>query len=128
MTIAYVPLDSVAVAMEANTVAAQLAEAGATVIRNGSRGLAWLEPLIEVQDEKDRVAYGPVTPETVAELISDGVLHHQLIRHPLYIGSIENHDFLRSQHRLVFDRVGYDSPVDFPDPTDTLNALSLIHI
>ena len=95
MTIAYVPLDSVAVAMEANTVAAQLAEAGATVIRNGSRGLAWLEPLIEVQDEKDRVAYGPVTPETVAELISDGVLHHQLIRHPLYIGSIENHDFLR---------------------------------
>ena len=125
MTIAYVPLDSVAVAMEANTVAAQLAEAGATVIRNGSRGLAWLEPLIEVQDEKDRVAYGPVTPETVAELISDGVLHHQLIRHPLYIGSIENHDFLRSQHRLVFDRVGYDSPVDFPDPTDTLNALAM---
>ncbi len=125
MTIAYVPLDSVAVAMEANAVAAQLTAAGANVVRNGSHGLAWLEPLIEVQDGKDRVAYGPTTPETVAELISEGVLHRQLTHHPLYRGPIKKHDFLRSQHRLVFDRVGYASPVDFPDLTDVLNALAM---
>ena len=58
MTTAYVPLDSVAVAMDADAIAEQLMRAGVTVVRNGSRGLAWLEPLIEVENNNERIAYG----------------------------------------------------------------------
>ena len=74
MTTVYVPLDTVAGALDANVVADQLSQAGATVIRNGSHGLAWLEPLIEVEHSDERVAYGPMTPTTVTGLIADGVL------------------------------------------------------
>ena len=56
MTTVYVPLDSVAVAMDANAVAEQLTKAGAVVIRNGSHGLAWLEPLVEVENGRERIA------------------------------------------------------------------------
>ena len=124
MTTAYVPLDSVAVAMDADAIAEQLMQAGVTVVRNGSRGLAWLEPLIEVEYDNERIAYGPISTDTVADLITDGVLHHQVTRHPLCRGPIDNHDFLKSQHRLVFDRIGHDSPLGIPDLTDVLQALA----
>ena len=124
MTTAYVPLDSVAVAMDADAIAEQLMRAGVTVVRNGSHGLAWLEPLIEVENDNERIAYGPVSPDTVAGLITDGVLHHHVTRHPLCRGPIDNHDFLKSQHRLVFDRIGHDSPLGIPDLTDVLQALA----
>jgi formate dehydrogenase iron-sulfur subunit len=124
MTTAYVPLDSVAVAMDADAIAEQLMQAGVTVVRNGSRGLAWLEPLIEVENDNERIAYGPISTDTVADLITDGVLHHQVTRHPLCRGPIDNHDFLKSQHRLVFDRIGHDSPLGIPDLTDVLQALA----
>ncbi|MED5554945.1 MAG: NADH-ubiquinone oxidoreductase-F iron-sulfur binding region domain-containing protein [Pseudomonadota bacterium] len=125
MTTVYVPLDSVAVAMDANAVAEQLTKAGAAVIRNGSRGLAWLEPLIEVENGGERIAYGPVSPTTVADLITNGFLHHQLIEHPLCRGPIGSHDFLQSQTRLVFDRIGHDSPLGVPDLADVLRALAI---
>ncbi|MEE3133883.1 MAG: formate dehydrogenase, partial [Pseudomonadota bacterium] len=121
----YVPLDSVAVAMDANAVAEQLTKAGAAVIRNGSRGLAWLEPLIEVENGGERIAYGPVSPTTVADLITNGFLHHQLIEHPLCRGPIGSHDFLQSQTRLVFDRIGHDSPLGVSDLADVLRALAI---
>ena len=124
MTTAYVPLDSVAVAMDADAIAEQLMQAGVTVVRNGSRGLAWLEPLIELENDNERIAYGPISTDTVADLITDGVLHHQVTRHPLCRGPIDNHDFLKSQHRLVFDRIGHDSPLGIPDLTDVLQALA----
>ena len=124
MTTAYVPLDSVAVAMDADAIAEQLMRAGVTVVRNGSRGLAWLEPLIEVENDNERIAYGPISTDTVADLITDGVLHHQVTRHLLCRGPIDNHDFLKSQHRLVFDRIGHDSPLGIPDLTDVLQALA----
>ena len=106
MTTVYVPLDSVAVAMDANAVAEQLTKAGAVVIRNGSHGLAWLEPLVEVENGSERIAYGPVSPTTVADLIANGFLHRPLIEHPLCRGPIGSHDFLQTQTRLVFDRIG----------------------
>ena len=125
MTTVYVPLDTVAVALDANVVADQLSQAGATVIRNGSHGLAWLEPLIEVEHSDERVAYGPMTPTTVTGLIADGVLERPLTDHPLCQGPIVNHDFLQSQHRLVFDRIGHDSPLQIPDLADVLKALAM---
>ncbi|MEO8531654.1 MAG: formate dehydrogenase, partial [Deltaproteobacteria bacterium] len=88
----YVPLDSAALAMGADDVVAAIgAEAskrGLTVeiVRNGSRGLLWLEPLVEVETEGGRVAFGPVTPEDVASLFDANFGAHSLA-----LGDIENH-------------------------------------
>ena len=64
----YVPRDASAVALDADGVAAEIGrqarERGVAVriVRNGSRGLSWLEPLVEVASPEGRVAYGPVGP------------------------------------------------------------------
>ena len=74
MTTVYVPRDSSARSVGADQVAAAIeleaARRGATVevVRNGSRGMLWLEPLIEVVTAQGRVAYGPVTTSDVADL------------------------------------------------------------
>ena len=36
------------------------------IVRNGSRGLFWLEPLVEVETPRAAIAYGPVGAEDVA--------------------------------------------------------------
>lgn len=85
MTTVFVPRDSAARSVGADEVAASLASLlpGATVIRNGSRGMLWLEPLVELQTQVGRVAYGPVTeddvPSLAAALMGDG-------SHPLNLG------------------------------------------
>ena len=62
----FVPRDSTAVALGANEVAnAIVAEAKARgvaiqLVRNGSRGMFWLEPMVEVETVAGRLAYGPV--------------------------------------------------------------------
>ncbi|MEI2713202.1 MAG: hypothetical protein V9G04_07850 [Nocardioides sp.] len=57
MTTVWVPLDAAAVSVGADDVADAFAAAGASVKRNGTRGLLWLEPLVEVEREDGRVAY-----------------------------------------------------------------------
>jgi formate dehydrogenase iron-sulfur subunit len=77
----YVPRDASALSLGADAVARALAaEARARhidlrVIRNGSRGLFFLEPLVEVVLPQGRLAYGPVTPEDVAGLFDANFLH-----------------------------------------------------
>ncbi|KAG1219227.1 hypothetical protein G6F68_021449 [Rhizopus microsporus] len=72
--IIYVPRDAAALAMDADVVARDIeriaAERGLSVqvVRNGSRGLLWLEPLVEIATPDGRVAYGPVAPEDVPAL------------------------------------------------------------
>ncbi|MHB1475562.1 MAG: formate dehydrogenase, partial [Dermatophilaceae bacterium] len=72
MTTVYVPRDSSARSVGADQVAAAIeleaARVGAAVevVRNGSRGMMWLEPLVEVVTAQGRVAYGPVAPDDVA--------------------------------------------------------------
>ncbi len=76
----FVPLDAGAVAVGADQVAAAIERiaaerrAGVDIVRNGSRGLYWLEPLVEVETAAGRVAYGPVAPEDVAHLFDAGFL------------------------------------------------------
>ena len=73
----FVPRDSAALAVGADEVAQALqAAAGDAIelVRNGSRGLFWLEPLVEVQTAAGRVAYGPVSPEDVPGLLAAGLL------------------------------------------------------
>ena len=71
----YVPGDSSAVAVGADEVAAALADyVGVSVVRTGSRGMLWLEPLVEVDTPAGRVGYPNVTPGVVAGLIHEGLL------------------------------------------------------
>ncbi len=77
----YVPRDTSAVSLGADQVARAIAAEGILrgaaieLIRNGSRGLYWLEPMVEVVTERGRVAYGPVTSRDVAGLFENDFLH-----------------------------------------------------
>ena len=81
--------------------------------RNGSRGLYWLEPLVEVECAAGRIAYGPVSERDVPGLIEKGLLRGEA--HPLRLGPIEAHPWFASQQRLTFARVGRMDPLDLND-------------
>jgi formate dehydrogenase iron-sulfur subunit len=70
VTRVYVPGDSAALAVGAEAVARAFAAAGCDVIRTGSRGLAWLEPLVELETPEGRRAFGPATPADVAAILA----------------------------------------------------------
>ena len=82
----FVPCDMAALSVGADAVARAIAEQVAarrldvTVVRNGSRGMFWLEPLVEVETAKGRVAYGPVTADAVAGLFDAGFLEGKTAR------------------------------------------------
>lgn len=115
----YVPRDAAALSVGADEVAAAIvAEAEARhlpvhVVRNGSRGMLWLEPLVEVATETGRVAYGPVAPEQVAELFDAGFL--QGGAHPLGQGPTEEIFYFKHQQRLTFARCGLTDPLSVED-------------
>ncbi len=111
----YLPRDAAARSMGADRVARAIDETvharklDLQLVRTGSRGLLWLEPLLEVETPRGRVGYGPVTIESVASLLTDVVLKGGA--HPLCIGLIEQHPYLASQQRLTFARVGVIDPL-----------------
>ncbi|MEQ4299869.1 NADH-quinone oxidoreductase subunit NuoF [Plantactinospora sp. B6F1] len=117
----YVPRDSAAVSVGADLVAAEIeraaAEAGRVVrvVRNGSHGMLWLEPLVEVVTERGRIGYGPVEPEAVADLVDAGLLDGA--DHELCQGVVAELPWLRDQTRLCFARVGVTDPLS---PSDYL--------
>jgi formate dehydrogenase iron-sulfur subunit len=112
----WVPRDAGSLALGAEAVVRKLQEqaqaAGekVTVRRNGSRGLYWLEPLVEVETPAGRIAYGPVTARDVPDLVAKGLLKGAA--HALRIGPIEEHPWFASQQRLTFARVGRIDPLD----------------
>ena len=115
----YVPCDSSAISLGANRVAAAIAKEAEKrnidihLIRNGSRGLFWLEPLVEVATEEGRIAYGPVQISDVASLFDADFL--QGGSHPLFLGLTEELDYLKKQQRLTFARIGKTDPVSLED-------------
>lgn len=115
----YVPRDSTAIALGANAVAHAIAAEAAKrqiaikLVRNGSRGIFWLEPLVEVATAAGRIAYGPVMPEDVASLFDADFLHGGA--HALAQGLTEDIPFLKNQERLTFARVGITDPVSLDD-------------
>ncbi len=117
--VVYVPIDSAAISVGADEVAVRIIiEATAqrknvVVKRNSSRGMLWLEPLVEVQVGDKRVAYGPVTPNDVPGLFQAGFLEGK--DHPLRIGVPEEHPYLKNQERLVFARAGITEPTSLDD-------------
>ena len=115
----YVPRDSSALGLGAEQVAEALqAEAGRRqadiqLVRNGSRGLYWLEPMVEVETPAGRVAYGPVRPSDVASLFDAGFLEGK--PHALSQGLTAEIPYLKNQERLTFARVGITDPVSLED-------------
>lgn len=111
----FVPADTTACALGADQVAAIIAEfankSGLDIelVRNGSRGAFWLEPLIEVEAAGQRIAFGPVTPGDVAGLFEAGFPSE--CDHPLCLGKTGNIDWLAKQQRLTFARAGLDDPL-----------------
>jgi formate dehydrogenase iron-sulfur subunit len=112
LTRVFVPRDAAALAVGANAVAAVLA-GHADVVRTGSRGLFWLEPMIEVETAAGRVAYGPVEAADIPGLLADGLLQGAA-RH-LRLGVPETIPFLARQTRLTFARCGIVDPLSLDD-------------
>jgi formate dehydrogenase iron-sulfur subunit len=115
----YVPRDATALSLGAQRVAdaieREARQRGAQIqlVRNGSRGLFWLEPLVEVATPAGRHAYGPVSVQDVASLFEAGFLEGR--PHPLHLGLTEEIPELKSQQRLTFARVGVIDPVSVED-------------
>jgi len=119
VTRVFVPGDTTASALGADGVAAAIAEQSRArgldleLVRNGSRGLFWLEPLIEVEVGGERFAYGPVAPADVSSLFESGLLDGG--QHPLALGPTELIPYLRNQTRVNFARAGVIDPLSLED-------------
>ncbi len=115
----FVPGDSAALAVGANDVALMLEKEAAKrglaiqIVRNSSRGLFWLETLVEVQTSRGRVAYGPVQSHDVASLLDGGMLQGEA--HALCHGLTEQIPYLAKQERLTFARMGITEPLSLTD-------------
>ena len=112
--VVYVPRDAAARSAGADEVATALAaHSGVTVVRNGSRGMLWLEPMIEVATPQGRVAYGPVSAADVPGLIDASLLTGGA--HPLRLGVTEELPWMARQQRVTFQRVGVVDPRSLDD-------------
>jgi formate dehydrogenase iron-sulfur subunit len=115
----YISRDSGALSLGAEAVATAVAAEAKKrgdelrLVRNGSRGMYWLEPLIEVVTPKGRIAYGPVSLSDVPSLFESGFL--QGASHPLYQGLTEEIPYFKNQERLTFARVGITDPLSLED-------------
>ncbi|QEY60872.1 formate dehydrogenase [Metapseudomonas lalkuanensis] len=114
-----IPCDSVARAVGADDLATALArEAGQRKLpleikRTSSRGLYWLEPLLELESAEGRLGFGPVAPEDVPSLLD--ALQGDASSHPLALGPVEELPYLKSQQRLLFARAGITRPLSLDD-------------
>ncbi|MBB5046060.1 formate dehydrogenase iron-sulfur subunit [Rhodopseudomonas rhenobacensis] len=114
----FIPRDAGAIAVGADEVALELElcarKRGVSleVVRTGSRGLYWLEPMLEVSTGAGRIAFGPLTPGDVGSVLdaiaADGP-------HPLRLGLTEQIPWLKRQTRLTFARCGVIDPRSVED-------------
>ena len=114
----FVPRDAGALAVGADDVAAALGQAALArgleveIVRTGSRGLYWLEPLVEVETADGRVGFGPATPgdaDAILAAVTGGAPH------PLALGIVDDIPWLKRQTRLTFARCGVVDPRSFAD-------------
>lgn len=112
----YIPCDAAAKSVGADEVALAVKEAAQKhrvsieIIRNGSRGMLWLEPLVEVETPKGRAAFGPLTKDDVDGLFSAGFLSGG--KHELSLGLTEEISYFAKQQRITFSRCGVIDPLD----------------
>jgi formate dehydrogenase iron-sulfur subunit len=111
----YLPRDTTALALGADEVAAALVEQAGKralpieLVRNGSRGMFYLEPLLEVEHQGQRIAFGPVGVGDIPDLLD--ALAGDVAGHPLYLGVTEELPWLKGQQRLTFARAGLGDPL-----------------
>jgi len=123
----YIPGDSGALALGADKVAKTIEKemsargVEAKIVRNGSRGAYFLEPMVEVEIDNGRVAYGPVEPRDVASLFDAGF--HSGGTHKLALGDPEKIPFFAKQTRLTFARCGIIDPVSL-EPADIVKDVT----
>jgi formate dehydrogenase iron-sulfur subunit len=119
MTRIFISQDAASLALGSSRLARAIADLAAQqgiaveVVRTGSRGLFWLEPLVEVDTARGRIAYGPIQPPDIAGLFDANFLSGG--DHPLRIGRMEDVPSLARQQRLVFSRCGVVDPVSVAD-------------
>jgi formate dehydrogenase iron-sulfur subunit len=105
----FVPRDAASRAAGADDVAAAFAkQKGVRVVRNGSWGMMWLEPMIEVATKEGRIAYGPVLVDDVPSLLGADVLNGGA--HPLRLGLTTELPWIKRQQRVTYQRVGVVDP------------------
>ncbi|MGE4161337.1 MAG: NAD(P)H-dependent oxidoreductase subunit E [Vicinamibacterales bacterium] len=115
----FVPGDSGALSAGADGTSAAIRQHAAAqglaieLVRTGSRGMYWLEPLVEVETDAGRIAYGPVTASDVQGLLRAGLA--QGAAHPLCLGPVHDIPYLARQQRLTFARVGEIDPLSIGD-------------
>lgn len=114
----FIPRDAAAVAVGADEVALAFEQAAAArgaaveIVRNGSRGLCWLEPMVELSTTQGRIAFGPVTPADVPALLDAMAGNGQ---HVLRLGVTDEIPWLKRQTRLTFVRCGVVDPRSVDD-------------
>jgi len=119
----FVPRDATACALGSDEVADAILKGAAgrgidiELVRNGSRGAFFLEPLVEVEVDGERHAFGPVTPADVASLFESGFPGQA--DHALALGPVNGIDWLASQQRLTFERSGWTDPLSIEDYRST---------
>ena len=113
----YVSCDAAALSVGADqTAAAIVRHASAlgvaiTLVRTGTRGMLWLEPLVEIEASSGRIAFGPVTASDVASLFADGFDTTSACAHPLSLGHTAHIPWFARQRRVTFARVGVTEPL-----------------
>ncbi len=119
MTRIFIPRDSSALALGADAIAEAIAAEAARrgvaidVVRNGSRGLLYLEPLIEVETSAGRVGYANVEAADVASLFDAGFTEGNA--HARHVGVVDEIPYLKKQQRLTFARIGITDPLSTED-------------
>ena len=115
MTRVFVPMDFAALALGADAVAhvlkgvAQTRKLDIEVVRTGSRGMHWLEPLVEIETARGRIGYGPIKASDVPALVDAGLLEGKA--NPSCIGVVDDHPWLKRQTRVTFARCGVVDPL-----------------
>jgi formate dehydrogenase iron-sulfur subunit len=119
----FIPRDAAALAVGANDVAAMLQHTAQSaghaidIVRTGSRGMLWLEPLVEVEIDGIRHAFGPLEAEDVSDLAAAGLFDdpRAALSHPKCLGPTEQIDFFKRQTRLTFARCGVIDPLSLAE-------------
>ncbi len=119
----YVSCDAAALSVGSDRVARAIAaeaekrEIAIELVRNGSRGMLWLEPLVEVSTSSGRMAYGPISAKDVVGLFDSGFAEGKThaLAHSLALGLTEEIPFFKNQERLTFARCGITAPLSLAD-------------
>jgi formate dehydrogenase iron-sulfur subunit len=115
----FVPIDAAALSVGAEAVAkaiaseAQARELSIELVRNGTRGMLWLEPMVEVETPQGRIAFGPVAAKDVVGLFDAGFLSGG--KHTLALGPTEELDWMKRQQRVTFARIGVTDPLSLAE-------------